>query len=286
MRCARSLATALACCLLATAAVDGQAGRTKPTPPGKSTARGAAPPAKAAEQPPAPAPKVEKPVPFRAGEVLTFDVSYSGAVSAGEATISVRDKRPSYNSTAYYIVAEAKPTGLLARMYTLYYKADTLIDVFTLLPQRGSLFSIEGKRTRMKTTMFNQPAGTAEYEVKTATLVQQPLKIAPASQDVLSMLFAARSMPLQPGAWMTLPLCDGGRQYTVTLAAAARETLKTDALTAPAWRIAVSVTDEKGQPQGRNLHLWLSDDARRLPMRLKADLSVGSFVVELSRVAG
>jgi hypothetical protein len=218
--------------------------------------------------------------------VLTFDVSYSGAVSAGEATISVRDKRPSYNSTAYYIVAEAKPTGLLARMYTLYYKADTLIDVFTLLPQRGSLFSIEGKRTRLKTTMFNQQAGTAEYEVKTATLVRQPLNITPSSQDILSMLFAARSMPLHPGARVTLPLCDGGRQYKVTLAAAARETLETGALTAPAWRITVSVADDKGQPQGRNLSLWLSDDARHLPMKLKADLSVGSFVVELSRLAG
>jgi hypothetical protein len=271
------LAAATVCLLLATADADGQAAKTRTATQGTTTA--------GTKPAPTPAPKVEKPVPFRAGEALTYDVSYSGALSAGQATITVREKRPSYNSTAYYVVAEAKPSGLLSHMYTLYYKADTLVDVFTLLPQRGSLFSLEGKRSRLKTTMFNQQAGTADYELKTATLVKQPLKIAPSSQDVLSLLVALRTLPLRPGARVTLPLCDSGRQYTVAFAAEGRETLKTGAMTAPAWRLNVTVTDDKGQPQGRTLYIWISDDARHLPMKVKAELPVGSFVVELTKVA-
>ena len=125
-RMSRMLAVAAACLVLATSAVDGQTAK-KPTTTKKKTTTSTAgktatrTPAKPATTTPAPAvPREEKPVPFKAGEVLTYDVSYSGTLSAGEATIAVREKRPSFNSTAYYIVAEGKPTGLLARMYTLY----------------------------------------------------------------------------------------------------------------------------------------------------------------------
>jgi len=290
-RVSRMLAVSVACLMLVTSAVDGQTSKkttstkkkTTTSTAGKTTART---PAKPASPKPAPAPREEKPVPFAAGEVLTYDVSYSGTVSAGEATIAVREKRPSFNSTAYYIVAEGKPTGLLARMYTLYYKADTLVDAFTLLPQRGSLFSQEGKRSRLKTTLFNQSAGTANYEIKTATLVTQALKIPPSTQDVLSALVALRTTRLQAGSRVTVPLCDGGRQYKVLFTVEDRETLKTTAVTAPAWRLSVKVTDDRGQTPGRGLYIWISDDDRRLPMKVKAELPVGSFVLELTKIAG
>ena len=57
---------------------------------------------------PAPAarakPSSEVRVPFRAGELLTYDVSYSTYVTAGTVTMHVQAKRPSYNSVAYYTV--------------------------------------------------------------------------------------------------------------------------------------------------------------------------------------
>jgi len=68
----------------------------------------------------------------------------------GTVTMDVRSKQPSFDSVAYYVVAEGRPTALVASLYTLYYKADTLLDVYTLLPQRGSLYSQEGTRRRMK----------------------------------------------------------------------------------------------------------------------------------------
>src|SRR4029079_9514656 len=84
------------------------------------------PVAKAAPAPKrAPVPRIEADVPFKPGETLTYDVSWSSTLSAGTATVRVLEKRPSYNSVAYYIVAESQPGSLLSRIYTLYYKADT-----------------------------------------------------------------------------------------------------------------------------------------------------------------
>ena len=62
-------------------------------------------------------PRAEVRVPFRAGELLTYDVSYSTYVTAGTVTMNVQSKRPSYNSVAYYVVAEARPTPLMSKLY-------------------------------------------------------------------------------------------------------------------------------------------------------------------------
>ena len=63
---------------------------------------------------PAAVPRAERTVPFRVGETLTYDVSWSSFVTAGTAVATVKEKKPSFNSTAYYIVAEGRPTREVA----------------------------------------------------------------------------------------------------------------------------------------------------------------------------
>ena len=64
-------------------------------------------------------------MPFRVGEQLTTTPRLVGNVSiAGLSTTTVVEKKPSFNSTAYYIVAEGRPLPLIQRIYALYYKMD------------------------------------------------------------------------------------------------------------------------------------------------------------------
>jgi hypothetical protein len=224
--------------------------------------------------------KKEMAVPFKAGEVLEYDIGWSSYLTAGTATVSVKEKKPSYNSVAYYIVAEGQPTPLLSKLYTLYYKADTLIDVYSLLPQRGSLYVREGKRQRMKTTTFNQPSKTAKYEVQTATNVQRDLSLPAFTQDALSALFVLRSIPMKPGEKFNMPVTDAGDVYKVQMQIGAVEPIKTGIGTVNGLKIVPVVTSTKGTPP-RGLALWLSDDARRLPLKIEAQLGVGKFTVTL-----
>src|SRR4051794_29953429 len=120
-----------------------------------SAQRPAAPAGPRSQRPAPRAASVERPVPFKVGETLTYDVSWSALITAGTAVVGVKEKRPSHNSTAYYIVAEGRPTTLLSRLYPVYYKLDTLLDTFTLLPQRASLYSQEGTRRSVRTTIFD-----------------------------------------------------------------------------------------------------------------------------------
>ena len=231
------------------------------------------------------APKREQPVPFKAGEVLEFDIGWSTFVTAGTATVSVKEKKPSYGSTAYYILAEGRPTSLVSKLYTLYYKADTLLDSYSLLPQRGSLYSEEGKRHRMKTTIFNQAAKKATYEVETRTLVKKDLTIPGFTQDALSAIYVLRSIPFMAGDRFNMPVSDNGQIYKVQMQVGAVEPVKTGLGTMNGLRIVPVITGpDKDSPRG--LALWLSDDARRLPLKMEAQLLVGKFTVTLQKASG
>jgi hypothetical protein len=275
--------TALVCLLaLCLGSVAARVAAQRPAP---KTGRRPAPavPAASASRPAA-ASRREQVVPFRAGEVLTYDVSWSSYVTAGTFTLTVREKKPSYDSVAYYIVAEGRPSGLLSKLYSLYYKADTLLDVYTLLPQRGSLYSEEGRRRRMKVTVFDQAARKADYEIRTATLVKAAVALPPYSQDPLSAVYVLRALPLKPGSRMTMPLCDSGSTYKVQVVVGGRESVKTGLGPIDALRIAPTIVDRRNRQVGAGLALWMSDDARHLPVKMQGSLTVGSFVLTLTSV--
>ena len=108
---------------------------------------------------------VERPVPFKIGETLTYDVAWSSLVTAGTAAATIKEKKASFNSTAYYIVAEGRPTPIVAKLYSLYYKLDTLLDSYTLLPQRGSVYSEEGSRHRPSPSRRHEkPYGCSSHQ--------------------------------------------------------------------------------------------------------------------------
>lgn len=230
----------------------------------------------------APARRTAQAVPFSVGETLTYDISWSSYLTAGTATLAVKEKKPSYGSDAYYLVAEGRPTPLLAKLYDLYYKADSLLDIYTLLPQRGSIYSEEGTRHRMKVTLFDQAKRRAQYEVQTRTVVKKDLAIAPYSQDALGAVYVLRAIPLKQGDKFSIPICDAGESYRVQISVGGIESVKTGIGEVRAWRITPTLPSAD---QARRLTIWISDDARKLPVRMQAQLAVGSFDLTL-RSAG
>jgi hypothetical protein len=278
----RSLLATVACACALGAFVSAQATKPRPQPLSPPPAKGPAP----LPPPAASAAKRERPVPFKVGETLTYDVSWSTYLTAGTATVAVRDKRPSFDSLAYYIVAEGRPTPLLSKLYTLYYKADSLLDAYSLLPQRGSLYSEEGGRRRMKSTRFDQAARSAHFEMKTATLMTREMQIPQYAQDSLSAVYVIRSLPLRDELKLTMPVVDGDDVYRVQVVVTAHENVTTPFGQFLAWKITPIVLNAQGRPQGRGLSLWISDDARKLPLKMEAEMPVGRFVLSLRDARG
>jgi hypothetical protein len=264
------LAAALTAVVL-TAVAHGQVRGPRPASPPRTT------PAAATASEPADARKV----PFRPGETLTYDVTWSSYLTAGVATLTIKDMRPSEGSTAYYIVGEGKPIGLVASLYSLYYKVDTLLDTRSLLPQRGSVYTQEGSRRRTKVTRFDHAALRAEYELRAATVTKSSTGLPRYSQDVLSAIYALRAVPLKANTAFTMPVCDSGKLYRVRFAIGNIETVRGSSGALAAFRITPTITDSNGRTVGRPIRLWMSADARQIPVKLEADLAVGSVSLNL-----
>jgi hypothetical protein len=220
----------------------------------------------------------DMPVPFDPGETLTYDVSWSPYLTAGTATVQVVAKKPSYGSTAYYIVAEGRPTPLLSALYALYYKVDTLLDTSTLLPQRASVYTQEGKRRRMKTTMFDRAKHDAEFSVESHGAVRT-IAIPADARDPLGALYALRSASLKPGEKMSVPICDDGNAYRVLVRAGGYESVETPLGSMTAQHLTLAPPEASG---ARTIELWLSTDRAHVPVRMSAQLPVGTFVLTLS----
>jgi hypothetical protein len=238
-------------------------------------------------QAPRPAPATrERPVPFAPGETLTYDVMWSNLLTAGTTTVSVRDKRASLGSTAYYVTAEGRPGSLMAAIYPIYYKADTLLDTTTLLPQRGSIYSDEKGRRKLRVTAFDQRARSVHYEVQSgdpAKVTSQSDQAVPAqAHDALSAILFLRTIPLDGGATQTLPIVVNGHVYRVQVTVGGRERVRCGLGDVEAWRLTPTILDETDRADGGDMALWISTDARRLPLKLQAALPVGTFVLTLS----
>jgi hypothetical protein len=284
----RLAALAAACAMLALVAARPDAhaqshktstSKPKPQPSPSSASAPARPPA------PASAPKTERPVPFRPGETLAYDISWSTFLTAATATVRVQEKRPSYDSVAWYIVAEGQPTALVAALYKLYYKADTLLDAFTLLPQRGSIYSREGGRQHLRATRFLQETHKAQYEVQSGpsltTDARLELLVPPATQDALSAIYALRAADLARGATMMIPVSLNGTTYRVRVTTGSKESVTCGIGTLSAWKLMPSLLDQEGEPEAQNMALWISDDNRRLPLLMQADFAIGTFKLTL-----
>ena len=227
------------------------------------------------------APPAEHTVPFKVGETLEYDVGWSSYLTAGTATLAIREKKPSYGSVAYYAVAEGRATGLVAALYHVYYKADTLLDVYSLLPQRGSIYGEEGRRRRMRATRFNQARRTAQYEVTPSAGHQKPIALPGPTHDALSVVLALRTLGLREKLSVTLPVSDGGRVFRVQATVHERQRLSTRLGQLMAWRVEPAILGDNGEIGASKLTLWLSDDARRWPLLMEAEMPVGKFTLTL-----
>jgi hypothetical protein len=226
-------------------------------------------------------PRREVAVPFKVGETLTYDVSWSQFLTAGTAVVKVIEKKPSNGSTAYAIVADGRPVPLVARFYPVYYKMDSLLDSFTGLSQWTSTYSEESGRKRQSFTRFDRAAGRAFYEDPAEPSLKQDFAIPANVQDGLATLYAIRGRAFKKGERFTIPVADDGSLYSVEFQVSGPERVSVPLADVNAWNLRMTILDAQGQPVASNTAAWISTDGRRLPVKLQSDLPLGSFVLAL-----
>ncbi len=105
------------------------------------------------------------------------------------------------------------------------------------------------------------------------------------TQDVVSAFYMLRQMPLEVGAKFYFKISDSGLVYDLPVNITARERKKSILGTLWCWRIEPEIFGEgKFIEQKGGLTIWITDDARRVPVRAKLDTKFGGVDIKLKKI--
>ena len=150
--------------------------------------------------------------------------------------------------------------------------------------------SKEGKRHRrtMVTYDRNQNRATwVEHDVldNNKVLRRAQVDIPHCVHDVLGGLLTLRGSTLEPGQSTLTPMSDGRRSAQVKVDAQEREEVTTPAGTFKTIRYEVNLMNGVVYPRKGRAFVWVSDDARRIPVQIRLRLAfpIGTVTLQLQK---
>ncbi|MBX3237387.1 MAG: DUF3108 domain-containing protein [Nitrospiraceae bacterium] len=222
-------------------------------------------------------------VPFATGERLSYDITWL-AMRAGVATMSV-EADPSADEPArvrFETVAQSSP--VVTKFYPVDNRVASTVDLASFLPLRMTFHRQEGKRKNDFEYTFRHRDGlvTAVKDGKS-----DELQIPADAQDAISCLYYVRkSLPLSPGASLALNVHHDKKNYKLEVRVEALETLEGSWGKKETARVLVIMPFQGIFLNEGNLRVWFTTDDRRVPVRMKAKVVIGSIVAELTEGYG
>lgn len=224
-------------------------------------------------------------LPFAPGERIVMKLTYAH-ILAGRAWLSVEaaehEGRPALD-----FVAEAKSQGFFAWLFRFRVNDRTVArwDPRTGCSLRIEKHLREGRARRDQVVAFDPVAGVARVEDR--KIKETRFDVGPCALDILSAFFVTRVRGVSADGPLELPAFDNGKRYLMAVRAVGREKLD---LPRPLGRDTPTVIVEPAlvegtglfvRDKGAKLRIWLTDDARRIPVRLRSKVAVGSVSVDL-----
>jgi Protein of unknown function (DUF3108) len=210
-------------------------------------------------------------LPFAPGEELNFAVKY-GVVRAGDARLAVL---PGKIDDTYRLVSTAKSS----RFFDTFFPVDDRIvsdwSPSLRVPLQFEKHSREGKYKKDVSLRFDPERALALYANGRRE------KIPAGTQDVLSAFYMVRSHKLVPGTSFEIPNHADGKNYQLVVKVHERETVEV-----PAGHFSCVIVEPLLRTSGLfkqegRLLIWVTDDARHMPVQMKSKIAVGSIVAEL-----
>lgn len=222
------------------------------------------------------------PTAWAPGEKLVYSVNF-GIFRAGSTTFSanrgpVTNERPTFKFSS---LLQSSPRFF----YSIFDEAIATVDESSYAVYRYEKIQRESKENSTNVTLFNHAAGTAQ---RTEDGHAHPvMSCTKNSLDVLGVIYFIRNQNLAVGRTITVSVHDGMRNYRMEVVIRKREPVTTKAgtfnclLVEPRLYQADGSLRKKGQ-----MTLWMTDDSRHIPVRIRMGLAFGSITASLESMTG
>ncbi len=150
--------------------------------------------------------------------------------------------------------------------------------------------SKEGKRHRQTTVTYDRSQNRASWVERDVLKNNEVLRRAQVDvphcvHDVLGGILALRGLALEPGQSALVPISDGRRAAQVKVDAQEREEVETPAGTFKTIRYEANLMNGVVYPRKGRLFVWMSDDAKRVPVQIRVRLAfpIGTVTLQLQK---
>ncbi|HEX4155950.1 MAG TPA: DUF3108 domain-containing protein [Acidobacteriaceae bacterium] len=213
-------------------------------------------------------------------ETLTFSVDWR-VFTAGTAVFHL-DQAGSVEK----ITATADSVGAINLLFPVVDRFESGFDLKTGCSTGFNKQIQEGRRKIASELMFDYAHGKQtenQRNLVKGTATHKEANIPACVTDSLAAIFYTQSQPLNVGQTVYFPLADSMRTVTVGMKVEDREEIKTPAGTFQT--VKVQATADEGVVKNRGqIWIWYTDDARHMPVQMRARLFWGTITFHLQSV--
>lgn len=219
--------------------------------------------------------------PFAPGEVLSYNLLYNG-LGGGSSTQSVLAVENLNGRKTFHLAAETKTNKTFDRIHKIRERRDSWLDVEKMSSVKLTESLTQGGYQKKSTTTVDPATGRMHHIYKTNKHQGETGGTAPAGvQDTLSVVYYLRTIPLKVGEVHELTVHSGGELHKTRIEVRGIETVEVSAGKFRAYRLSPALAG--GEKPKISLEVWLSDDARRLPVLIKSKIESGTITVRLKK---
>jgi len=224
---------------------------------------------------------------FTTGEFFKFRIHY-GIVNAGYATLEVKDAVRN-NKKVHHVVGKGYTTGMTKFFFEVEDLYESYFDKSTGKPYQFVRKINEGGYEKNQEGFFNQAKNNVlvkDYKNNT----QKTFSVTENVQDIVSTFYYLRNHPnvdkLKVGESIAVDMFFDDEITKFKLKFIGRENLKTKFGTVPTMIFRPYVQAGRVFKEQESLTVWISDDGNKIPLRIKAELAVGSLKADLEQFKG
>lgn len=224
---------------------------------------------------------------FDNGEWFKFRIHY-GLITAGYATLEVQEALIG-NKKVFHAVGKGYTTGISKMFFKVDDNYESYFDKVTNKPYQYVRQINEGGYIKNQVGYFNQDKNTIlvkDFKNNTEKTFTTPEKV----QDIISTFYYLRNHPnvnkLKVGEAIAIDMFFDDETIKFKLKFLGREDLDTKFGIIPTLIYRPIVQSGRIFKEEESVTVWISDDDNKLPIRVKANLVIGSLKADLEGFKG
>lgn len=219
---------------------------------------------------------------YHHGEELVFTLNY-GFITGGMGYLTVNDTVIN-NQVVQHVVARGETVGVADVLYKIRDRYESFIDPATNLPVKAVRSIREGRYRYYNEVMYNRDSSQVESKKSGVHDVPQGIL------DILSAFYFARNHKfndnLKEGEVIEFMTYFSDELFPLRIRYRGTEVIHTKFGKVECYKFSPVTEVGRAFKTEDDMHVWISRDDNRIPLKIKFNLAVGSFTCNLDQFRG